>query len=158
MGRIKGLAHTGFDVGKVVAGHLGRAAVGVSKAAGAVAQDVAERRRTARRPAVPSPRTPPPAATTPPPPPAAPAEDASAAVTSDVDAAMDGGAATEAATEAATDAASGATTEAHDPSPADVARVVAGKPRSSRAAPKPARKRPAKKSVPGAKLPPRRPE
>jgi hypothetical protein len=138
--RVRSLANTGYGVGKAVAGQLGRAAVGVSKAAVAVGHDVADRRRSARRPAthetVPPRRTPPPATSTPEPADAVPTPDESAAVTSDIDA------------------------EVHDsePSPADVARVVSKKPRSTQPAPAQSRKRPAKKSVPGAKLPPRRPE
>jgi hypothetical protein len=133
--RIRSLAHTGFGVGKVVAGQVGRAAVGVSRAAGAVAHDVAERRRSARRPEVPARSAPPPPAVVPEPPITDPSPDTAAAVTSDVD----------------------AEPQEHGPSPADIARVVAKKPRQTRPA-TPPRKRPAKKSVPGAKLPPRRPE
>jgi hypothetical protein len=145
--RVRSLAHTGVGVGKVVAGQLGRAAVGVSKAAVAVGHDVvdrAERRRSTRRPAeqapAPSRATPPPATSTPEPVDTVPTPDESAAVTSDVDAEVHA--------------------DVHDPepSPVDVARVVSKKPRSTRPAPAPTRRKPTKKSVPGAKLPPRRPE
>jgi hypothetical protein len=133
--RIKSIAHTGFGVSKVVAGQVGRAAVGVSKAAGAVTHEVVERRRSARRPAGSGGSAPPAPVVVPEPPVAEPAPDTAAAITSDVD----------------------AEPEEHGPSPADLARVVAKKPRQTRPA-TPPRKRPAKKSVPGAKLPPRRPE
>jgi len=130
--RISKAARTGYGVGRTVAGQAGRAALGVSKAAAAAGRDVLERRRA--RPSVPAPREPARAPSTPVPPPAAPSSETDAAVTSDVD----------------------ATVAPPSPTPADVARVAARKPPPKAPATKATRK-PAKKSVPGAKLPPRKP-
>jgi hypothetical protein len=135
--RISKVARTGYDVGRTVAGQAGKAAVGVSKAAAAVGRDVLERRRSriTVAPRVPAPRTPSPATSDTVAPPAAPAAESDAAVTSDVD----------------------ATVVAAEPSPADVARVVAKKPRPKTPTTAAAKKKASKKSVPGAKLPPRKP-
>jgi hypothetical protein len=128
--RIKSVARTGFGVGRTVAGQAAKAATtGATKAAGAVSGYVASRRQSnAPTPSVPAPKTPPPPRSTPEP-------------------------------KAMTEPKAKAEPEPKpktEPTPADVAKLVAKKPRPAAPATK-AVKKPAKKSVPGAKLPPRKP-
>jgi hypothetical protein len=127
--RIKNVARTGFGVGRTVAGQAAKAAtVGATKAAGAVSGYVASRRQSG---AAPTPSVP--APTTPPPPRSKPEPKPTS--------------------EPKTTSEPKAKSE---PTPADVAKLVAKKPRPAAPATK-AVKKPAKKSVPGAKLPPRKP-
>jgi hypothetical protein len=126
--RIKNVARTGWGVGRTVAGQAAKVATtGATKAAGAVSGYVASRRQSDPAPTPPAPA---PAPKTPPPARSTPAPPPAAEVEPPK-----------------------ARTE---PTPADVAKLVAKKPRPQAPATK-AVKKPAKKSVPGAKLPPRKP-